>query len=99
MDRRRKIQKEKGSRGDHIVILDQLESEVQRVLSELRRSRRESAILKNKMAELKKSLKKDEGAGELVRLKEENHELRMKMDRIDQRAREMLKRLDVIEEG
>jgi hypothetical protein len=99
MDRRRKIQKEKGSRGDHIVILDQLESEVQRVLSELRRSRRESVILKNKMAELKKSLKKDEDAGELVRLKEENHELRMKMDRIDQRAREMLKRLDVIEEG
>jgi hypothetical protein len=99
MDRRRKIQKEKGSRGDHIVILDQLESEVQRVLSELRRSRRESVILKNKMAELKKSLKKDEDAGELVRLKEENHELRMKMDRIDQRAREMLKRLDVIKEG
>jgi len=55
--------------------------------------------LKKKMIELKKSLKEDHDAGEVVKLKEENHELRMKMDRIDQRAREMMKRLDVIEEG
>ena len=34
------------------VPFDQLESEVQRVLGELRRSRRESAILKNKMMKL-----------------------------------------------
>ena len=99
MDRRRKIQKDQGSRGDHVVILDQLESEVQRVLGELRRSRRETAILKNKMTELKGSLKEGQDAGELARLKKENHELRLKLDRIDQRAKEMLKRMDVIEEG
>ena len=98
-DRRQKIREESGTDGEYIVLLDRLESEVQRVLGELRRSREESTVLRKRVAELEGSLKEDRNAVELVRLKEENHELRMKMERIDRRAREMLERLDVVEEG
>ncbi len=100
MDRRREIQEETGRRGEKVAILDQLESEVRRVVGELVRSRDETARLRNRVAELEGMVGSEHaGGGELERLTEENRRLLAKIELIEGKAREVLKKLEVIKQG
>jgi hypothetical protein len=76
-----------------------LEQEVRLVLDELMQSREETTRLRTRVKRLEEALKKKQGDDELKRLEGENRELREKMERITIKAREVLKKLEVIEEG
>ncbi len=98
-NRRRKIPEETVSRSKQLTILDQLEREVRLVLDELMQSREETTRLRTRVKRLEEALEKRQGDDELKRLEGENRELREKMERITIKAREVLKKLEVIEEG
>ncbi len=99
MDRRREIQRESGDNRKKKAILDQLEGEVERVVDELLRSREEAARLRARLEKAEEAGLTEGSSGELVVLREENGELRVKLEKIAVKAKEMLKRLDVIEGG
>jgi len=99
MDRRREIQRELADSGKENAILDRLEGEVERIVDELLRSREEAAGLRARLEEAEEAELTEGSSGELVVLREENGELRVKLEKIAVKAKEMLKRLDVIEGG
>ena len=80
------------------AILDQLEQEIVRVVEELARARGEANEVRTSVARLEEALGKRQGGEETERLMEENRDLRARMDQIGRKAREMLKKLDLIEE-
>jgi BMFP domain-containing protein YqiC len=67
-------------------------------LDELARSRREAAGLRARVIELEKALRDGRGEEGLDGLRERNRDLQEKIERVGRKAREILKKLDVVGE-
>jgi len=98
-NRRQEIREGVGSRADRKTVLNRLQIEVDRVVRELLQSREEAARLRMRVVELEGILKKKEAGGEAGGLIKENRELRTKLERIESKTREMMRKLEAIEEG
>ncbi len=73
---------------------------MRRVIGELVRSRDEAVRLRNRVAELEGMVGGENAdGGGLERLEEENRRLRAKIELIEDKAREVLKKLEVIKQG
>ncbi len=67
-------------------------------MDELARSRREAAGLRARVIELEKALRDGRGEEGLDGLRERNRDLQEKIERVGRKAREILKKLDVVGE-
>jgi predicted RNase H-like nuclease (RuvC/YqgF family) len=85
--------------GPGIAVLDRVEREARRILDELARAREEVERLKARVLELEGAApdRADDG-GRLQALEEENRALRVKLEKVERKSREILKKLDVIRE-
>jgi hypothetical protein len=74
---------------------------VRRVVGELVQSREETNKLRNKVVELEEAVGKTSAGdgGELKKLRKDNRELRVKIELIESKAKEVLKKLDVVKQG
>ena len=98
-DGRRKTGKDAGGDGPGLAILDRIEREADRVVADLARSRKDVLRLKARVLELEGHAPRMENGERLRALEAENRDLRLKLEKVERKTREMLKKLDVIREG
>jgi predicted RNase H-like nuclease (RuvC/YqgF family) len=98
-DGRRYIKKKPRRSSPKISVLDRLEREVRKVVEELERSKDEAERLKTRVLELEENDRNHRDGGSVERLKAENHELRSKLEKVEQKSKEILRKLEIIGEG